>query len=78
MQEKFFDNRINDLQRTVNFNRIQFLKTLEQDNLSVAAEILFDFRARFGKSDLDFLARQKKKTCNGKYLPLSKSFVGGS
>ena len=35
-------------------NRILFPKNFEQDNLSVAAEILFEVGARLGDFDLDF------------------------
>ena len=48
----------NSNQRMVRLNRILFLETLEQGNLSVAVEILFEVGARLGRFDLDFPSRQ--------------------
>ena len=61
MQEKFFDDRINDFKRKVKFNRVQIFKIVKRGCLSVAAEILFDVRARAGEFNLAVLARQTKK-----------------
>lgn len=60
MQEKIFDNRINDF-KGVKFNRVQIFKIAKRGCLSVAAEILFDVRARIGEFNLAVLARQAKK-----------------
>ena len=48
----------NSNQRMVRLNRILFLENFEQDNLSVAVEILFEVGARLGRFDLDFPSRQ--------------------
>ena len=56
-------------------NRIQLFKTFEQNNLSLAAFFLFEDRSRAGEFDLDFFAKQKKKSGEGKYFAVLESFT---